>query len=48
MTIAVWWIGVAVAAVVTVAAVLTPHRRIVVASALVSWVWGWAAHRRIL
>ena len=26
MTIAAWWIGVAVAAVVTVAAVLTPHR----------------------
>jgi type VII secretion protein EccE len=38
-----WWVGVAVAAVVTIAAVLT-YRGITVASALARWVWDvWAA-----
>ena len=35
-----WWVGVAVAAVVTIAAVLT-YRGITVASALARWVWDW-------
>jgi type VII secretion protein EccE len=37
-----WWVGVAVAAVVTIAAVLT-YRGITVASALARWVWDWSA-----
>src|SRR5271157_2705612 len=37
-----WWVGVAVAAVVTIAMVLT-YRGITVASALASWLWGWSA-----
>jgi type VII secretion protein EccE len=37
-----WWVGVAVAAVVTIAAVIT-YRGITVASGLASWLWGWSA-----
>jgi type VII secretion protein EccE len=37
-----WWVGVAVAAVVTIAMVLT-YRGITVGSALASWLWGWSA-----
>jgi type VII secretion protein EccE len=37
-----WWVGVAVAAVVTIALLLT-YRGITVASALASWLWGWSA-----
>ena len=37
-----WWVGVAVAAVVTIAMVLT-YRGITFASALASWLWGWSA-----
>ena len=37
-----WWLGVAVAAVVAIAMVLT-YRGITVASALASWLWGWSA-----
>jgi hypothetical protein len=37
-----WWVGVAVAAAVTIAAVLT-YRGITVASALARWVWDWSA-----
>jgi hypothetical protein len=37
-----WWYSVAVAAVVTIAVVLT-YRRITVASALATWVWNWSA-----
>jgi type VII secretion protein EccE len=37
-----WWVGVAVAAVVTIAMVLT-HRGITAASALARWMWGWSA-----
>jgi type VII secretion protein EccE len=37
-----WWAGVAVAAVVTIAMLLT-YRGITVASALATWLWGWSA-----
>jgi type VII secretion protein EccE len=37
-----WWVGVAVAAVATIAAVLT-HRGITVGSTLARWVWDWSA-----
>ena len=37
-----WWVGVAVAAVVTITMVLG-YRRITVASALARWVWDWSA-----
>jgi type VII secretion protein EccE len=37
-----WWVGVAVAAVVTIAAVLT-YRGITVAPAIARWVWEWFA-----
>jgi type VII secretion protein EccE len=37
-----WWVGVAVAAAVTIAMVLT-YRGITVASAMASWLWGWSA-----
>jgi type VII secretion protein EccE len=37
-----WWVGVAVAAVVTIAAVLT-YRGLTLASALARWVWDWSA-----
>ena len=37
-----WWVGVAVAAVVTIAVVLA-YRRITLASALARWVWDWSA-----
>ena len=36
-----WWVGVAVAAVVTIA-VLLAYRRMAVASALARWVWEWS------
>jgi type VII secretion protein EccE len=36
-----WWVGVAVAAVVTIA-VLLAYRRIALASALARWVWDWS------
>lgn len=36
-----WWVGVAVAALVTIAALLT-YRGITVASALARWVWDWS------
>jgi type VII secretion protein EccE len=39
---ATWWVGVAVAAVVTIASVLT-YRGITFVSALVKWVWDWSA-----
>jgi type VII secretion protein EccE len=38
----VWWVGVAVAVVVTIAFVVT-YRRITVAPALAKWAWGWSA-----
>ena len=37
-----WWVSIAVAAVGTIAAVLT-YRGITVASALARWVWDWSA-----
>lgn len=37
-----WWVGVAVAAVVTIALVLT-YRGVTVASALARWLWDWSA-----
>jgi type VII secretion protein EccE len=37
-----WWVGVAVAALVTIAALLT-YRGMTVASALARWVWDWSA-----
>src|SRR5271166_2724878 len=37
-----WWVGVAVAAMVTIATVLT-YRGITVISALARWVWDWSA-----
>ena len=36
-----WWVGVAVAAVVTIALVLA-YPRITLVSALARWVWGWS------
>jgi type VII secretion protein EccE len=37
-----WWVGVAVAVVVTIAMLIT-YRGITIASALASWLWGWTA-----
>lgn len=37
-----WWVGVGVAAVVTIALLLT-YRGITFATALASWLWGWSA-----
>ena len=37
-----WWVGVAVAAMVTIAAVLT-YRGITVGSTVAKWVWDWSA-----